>query len=416
MARLKKKVNVKPRVRGTKILGPSFEGWESLTGDAFQKLQRASYEFYYNEVKKEEIAKDFFEWMGQNGYTKDQIAIAKKASGHATTPFVYARILADGCPDYNETFANYWEALPGTSGKVKPISDFLHKQAEEMIRVGSKKVDPVEEEEVAKKVYKPTIQQLMFDKCLSVVSDIDDWLEDFDKKTFKPDGFNVNSHFIKHEISPPHARKIIKMYDGELEELKELIAKPSKNMTEHEKDMYEQLKEGYAHLSPAVIKNKIAALQSIVDACNIIIEKAAAKRKPRTPKARSADKVVKDIKYLEAFNELTLVSINPVDIIGASELWVYNVKTRKLGKYVASVIDPKGAGRAGSGLSVKGTTIQGFDEKTSVQKTLRKPDEKLKEFKAAGKVALRKFLETINSVESGMTGRINADTILLKVQ
>jgi hypothetical protein len=88
------------------------------------------------------------------------------------------------------------------------------------------------------------------------------------------------------------------------------------------------------------------------------------------------------------------------------ELWIYNSKTRKLGKYVASDFNE---------LGVKGTTIINFDETKSVQKTLRKPAEQLKEFKAAGKVQLRKFLEEINAVDTKMNGRINEETILLKV-
>lgn len=416
MAKLKKKANIKPRVRGTKVVGPSFDDWEKLTGQAYSKLQRASYSFYYEEVKREELIKYFFEWMTQNGYTKDQVSIAKKASGQTTTPYIYARMLADGCPDYNETYAKYWESLPGTRGVVNPISKFLHKQAKEMIAVGEKKIDVVEDDKPAKKVYKPSIQQLVFEKCCDIMSDVDEWLDGFNEKTFKPDSFDMNKHFLKHEISQVHARKIVKMYEGELDEYNQLIAKPPKNMSEVEKDLYEQLKEGYAHLSIADIKKKIKALQSIIDACNIVIEKAAAKRKPRTPKARSADKVIKDIKYLESFNDLALVSVNPIEIIGASELWVYNVKTRKIGKYIASNIDPKGTKRPGTGLSVKGTTLQGFDETKSVMKTLRKPEEKLKEFKSSGKVALRKFMDGINSVEAVMNGRINKDTVLLKIQ
>jgi hypothetical protein len=66
-------------------------------------------------------------------------------------------------------------------------------------------------------------------------------------------------------------------------------------------------------------------------------------------------------------------------------------------------------------LGVKGTSITGFDEIKSVQKTLRKPEEQLKEFKAAGKVQLRKFLEDIKAVDIKLNGRINEDTILLKV-
>jgi len=65
-------------------------------------------------------------------------------------------------------------------------------------------------------------------------------------------------------------------------------------------------------------------------------------------------------------------------------------------------------------LNVKGTTIQSFNEDESIQKTLRKPDEKLKEFKEAGKIKIKKFLEDINAVDIKLNGRINPDTILLK--
>jgi hypothetical protein len=66
-------------------------------------------------------------------------------------------------------------------------------------------------------------------------------------------------------------------------------------------------------------------------------------------------------------------------------------------------------------LGIKGTTIIGYDEHKSVQKTIRKPEDKLKEFKSAGKIALRKFLEDINATDTKLNGRINEDIILLKV-
>ena len=121
------------------------------------------------------------------------------------------------------------------------------------------------------------------------------------------------------------------------------------------------------------------------------------------------------MKFNKADDKYSLASIDPTLIVGANELWVFNVKTRKLGKYVASSIDPKGLARDGTGLSVKGTTIIGFNEKESIQKTLRKPEEQLKAFKAAGKVALRKFLEEINTTDTKLNGRCNPDTVLLKV-
>ena len=65
-------------------------------------------------------------------------------------------------------------------------------------------------------------------------------------------------------------------------------------------------------------------------------------------------------------------------------------------------------------LTIKGTTIVGYDEHKSIQKTIRKPDDKLKEFKSAGKILLRKFLDDINATDTKLNGRINEDIILLK--
>jgi len=121
------------------------------------------------------------------------------------------------------------------------------------------------------------------------------------------------------------------------------------------------------------------------------------------------------LKYMKTDDKFKLASISPDQIIGANELWVFNVKTRKLGKYVAKNIDPKGMMREGSGLSVKGTTILGFDEKLSIQKTLRKPVDQIKDFRAAGKVKLRTFIDDIKTTDTKLNGRSNPDTILLKI-
>jgi hypothetical protein len=172
-------------------------------------------------------------------------------------------------------------------------------------------------------------------------------------------------------------------------------------------DADEQLREGYAHRSKKQIRSLIAFLQEVDSACTMLSQEAKVNRKPRAKKAVPAEKIVGKMKYKKSDEALKLVSINPADILHSKELWVYNTKSRKIGKYVASEFNE---------LGVKGTTITGFDEAKSVMKTVRKPEEKLKEFKAAGKVQLRKFLDDINATEARMNGRINEEIILLKVQ
>ena len=165
------------------------------------------------------------------------------------------------------------------------------------------------------------------------------------------------------------------------------------------------VKEAYSNFTKAQLKKLVAYCdQVIVDGMKLAGE-AVKTRKPRKRKAKSADQVVAKLNYAKDFAELKLVSIDPKTIIGATSLWVYNTKTRKLGVYQA--LDAVGLG-------IKGSTIQNFAESKSISKTLRKPNVTLPEVLKGGKVALRNILTNIRAAEKVLTGRINTDTILLR--
>jgi len=169
----------------------------------------------------------------------------------------------------------------------------------------------------------------------------------------------------------------------------------------------EQFVEAYKHYRAADFKRHFAFFDSMQTAIDQYRNVKKATKKARVKRAPNKEKVVSKLKYMKEEKTLKLVSINPVDIIGAQELWCYNTKTRKLYKYVAdSVTGP---------LGIKGTSLTGFNTTTSVGKTLRKPEEKLKEFFKATKVQLRKFLEDIKATETTGNGRISADMILLRI-
>lgn len=129
-------------------------------------------------------------------------------------------------------------------------------------------------------------------------------------------------------------------------------------------------------------------------------------RKPRTKKTKSAIDLIKNLKYQKEEPTLKLMSVNPAEIVGCSQLWTYNTKTKKLTKFDA--VGP-------SGLQVKGTTLTGFDVEKSLSKTLRKPDTAIPSLLGAGRVGLRTFMDQFKTTSSIPTGRINTDTILLRV-
>ena len=422
----KKAPRAAPRVkRGGKLASPSWEGWEDWTGAQIHRHREICRAFYYENFKPADLYQGVFKWMEASGeYTKQQIKQAKaaKASEMSVTAGIVARTLLDGAPDYSDKESAYWESLPGTSGSKKPVTEFLKKRVENAIAKGEGIVEEqVEEEKTKAKVYVPTIQERIRDQSQEMVEDIDEWLEEWisDPKSFDPKSFDFKKHFTKLQPSQAHARKMKTFYDDVLADYDDLERMPTagqlKKMSEHDADMWAQLKEGYAHMKKADIKKFRTAIEELMLALDFIIDQAKATRKPRKAKPKSSDKLVEKLKYAKTDAKYSLASVNPVDIVGANEPWVFNTKTRKLGKYVASNIDPKGMKREGTGLSVKGTTIIGFDEKASIQKTLRKPADQLKEFKGAGKVALRKFLDEIKTTDTKLNGRCNPDTILLKV-
>jgi len=424
-AKKRKVVRGAPRVRrGDKLAAPSWDGWEDWDGQAIHRHREVSRQFYYENYKPADLYPHTWKWMTENGYSKDEIKNAKAAPGHtlSITAAIIAKQLMDGMPDYSDKENEYFESLPGTMGSKKPASEFLKARIAECIEKGKTVVVEKKKEEKEKaNVYVPTIQERLQEQAFKQSEAIDEWLEVYitDPKNFDPKGFDFKKHFTDMGVTQAHARKLKGFYADYLADYDELERMPTagqlKKMGDLEADLWAQLKEGYAHIKKADMKKIRTAIEELMTALDFVIESAKATRKPRKAKPKSATKLVEKLKFCKTDEKYKLASIAPDQIIGASELWVFNIKTRKLGKYIAKNIDPKGMGRAGSGLGVKGTTIIDYDEALSVQKTLRKPDEQLKDFKAAGKVKLRKFLEDIKTTDTKLNGRCNPDTVLLKV-
>jgi hypothetical protein len=253
------------------------------------------------------------------------------------------------------------------------------------------------EAEKPKNVYVPSIQERIKEASGNIIAEIEEAVDEFIADPGKFKGLDAVKLFRKLNVNQAHARHIRAFYEGPLAEYI-MLQQPAREQDE-------DLREGYAHLDKAAIKRGVALFQGIVGACDLITQESKATRKTRSPKPKSADKLVAKMKYCKTDEKYKVASINPVDIIDATEVWVFNVKTRKLGKYVAEDAQQ---------FQVKGTTLQFFNANASVAKTLRKPEQQLADFNKSGKVQLRKFLDDIKGVETKMNGRFNADTVILK--
>ncbi len=369
-------------------LSPKWDGHETWTTDQFYSHFRRSMDWYRIETGSKDLKPKVINWMSQAGYTKDQIKAFKDTKDwrcNGTMGAIAANLLK-GMPIVRADFNN-----------GKNIASWLGERIAEIIEAGKNDCEPEEpvEEQIA--VPQITIQDRLRETSYKMTEELEDAIESFseDPEAFDPKAFKVVNLLRGKQVKAAHARIIRDFYQRQHDEYLELQG-----------GKCDQLKEGYSHLTKAQVKKIIAFYHEILSACDMLMQEAKVNRKPRAKKPTDKAKVVAKMKYLKQDDKLKLVSVNPQDIIGAKELWVFNTKTRKLGKYVTSEF---------AELNVKGTTVTGFDENKSVQKTLRKPEEQLKEFKAAGKVVLRKFLEDIKAVDIKLNGRINEDTILLKV-
>jgi hypothetical protein len=393
MVATKTKVNkhlTEARAKKGRDLSPNWEGCETWTGAQYYRFFVSAMAWYRLESSAKELKPKVIDWMGRNGYTRDQIKAFKATKDNrcnSTMGAIAANLIRGMQPvriDFNQG---------------RSAADWLGAEIAAVIEQG--KNDAQEEAavvEVKSAVPVMNIQDRLREAAKQMTAEIEDALDLFsqDPEAFDLKAFKMLNLLKGKGAKAAHARIIKGFYTRNYDELVEAAGT---------KD--EQLKEGYSHLTKAHLKKITAFYNEILTACDMLAQEAKINKKPRAKKAVPAEKIVGKMKYAKTHEPLKLVSVNPVDIVGAKELWIYNVKTRKIGKYVAAEF---------SELSVKGTSITGFSEMQSVQKTLRKPEDQLKEFKAAGKVALRKFLEDIKAVDIKLNGRINEDTILLKVQ
>lgn len=278
----------------------------------------------------------------------------------------------------------------------EPWAVFIDKEIATLIKEGRALSSVITEEKKVQPKHRPSIQTTLRDQAAAMVGGLDDWIDDFvnDPKKFSMKGRDPLIVLRAKGAKSVHARHIISFYERDLEDLRMALKK---------EDL--QLVEGYSAFSISQLKRFVVLHETIISAANMVIDTVKAARAPRKRKKIDIEKVVSKLKFQKDDSALRVVSINPADIVGAKELWVYNIKTRKLGRYIAE---------DNSELSVRGTTIQNFDTK-SIEKTLRKPKEQLNMFKKSGKVALRKFMDSLSTVDIKLKGRISEHHVLLKV-
>ena len=222
-------------------------------------------------------------------------------------------------------------------------------------------------------------------KANNLISDTEDVLDTFFISNYKNSPVDYFKLLISKEAKPSEVREVIQYYTPLLEELQE----QSDHLTKKQKSNYISFVEKILDDSTSYITN------------NRQVKKLT--RKPRKKKLKSAEQLSSRVKFKISDDKLKLTSVSPANIVGSTSVWLYNTKYKRMTYLVSE-----------TGMSVKGTTITGFDPKKSVCKTIRKPEQKLSELLNMGKVTMLKQFLALKTKGAVAKGRLNPDVLILK--
>lgn len=169
--------------------------------------------------------------------------------------------------------------------------------------------------------------------------------------------------------------------------------------------------------STPVCRKWVKPLQIIVNTLNLIasnrhaVKDGARRARKRLVASTSAErdrqgeKAARQVRVREQ-NTMGIKSVAPENIVGATAVVMYDTRTRHIELYVAT---------AGL-LSMQGKRVTGWDEKVSMSKVLRKPEESLPHWSRASTLT-RLFVlgNSIRGKQHELTGRIGAHHVILKV-
>lgn len=356
---------------------------DAKRGRTHSRLLWEAQDYVHYEIKDATLAKSFIKYCEQQEFNKSDIRmVARMPDAYLVTPGKWAYINLKGAELTEEIHAG------------------LKREYDDLLQKARQRFAADDQQETAPKKTAPviSIQQRMQEQLGDLYGEFELAIDKIISGELKSKEYDAYAKIKSYDVTVKgqHAKMLREYFQTRLNEYQEVAQFQDKD-----------IQEAYGHIPARRRKDILSLLESIITACDTVINTKAAVRKPRKKKAPSVEKMVSRIKFLQSDPTLGLASVPPEKIIGASQVWVYNTKTRKLGVYHAD--DLHGA------LGVKGASIINYDPQTSMQRTVRKPEQVMK---GAGKLArtkIAKLYGEIKTTETKLTGRMNEHTLIVRV-
>jgi len=196
---------------------------------------------------------------------------------------------------------------------------------------------------------------------------------------------NVKTLIKANRVKSREAKKIAEHFQRLLDEVNSVLDETD-----------EDLVEGWSYLNQTKIKRLQGYLEAIVD--EFKVKGTVTRRRKKI----SPDKMVKSVKYLSKDKNYG-ESIDPTNIVNAKAVLLFNTKQKKIAYYESK-----------TGFTVKGTTLQNVT--SGIVKNCGRKD--VKWINLLRKCIVSRIvteINTLSSKEQPLTGRINKDTLILRV-
>jgi len=382
---------------------PDWHGWESWPVEKFYNTRARAIRFYNYYLDNSAYRPMIFDWMKKNGYSKEQIATLRDANANVLPSTVgkLIRCVERGMPSLHPQAAEYFASLPFHD--EPPVAsddiDIVHHEIRRALALVYSTAAPEETPEATVKPVKaagPTPLDRIKERVdKEIISQLENLLDTWAISASGAASINL-SGFLRDSKIPAQGCKVI------VEWLEKKAAEYSAAFNKEDEDYI----EAYSFFPKPELRKIVKTFDSMIaDARNHAKIKNST-RKPRQKKVKDANKQIQNLKYQTHSADYSIDSVSPARIPTSQRLYVFNTKTRALGVYYAT-----GSG----GFEVKGTSIKAFDVDKSFLCTLRKPKDTLTTILSSTPKQLDKFFDSLKTKRRKANGRLNEQTLLLKV-
>jgi hypothetical protein len=379
---------------------PEWNGWETWPTEKFYKTRSRALSFYNYYLDAASLRPMVLDWMKKNGYSKVEIQSIKNAPPYILPSTVgkLIRCMERGMPSIHPDAHEYFSTLPfhETPPIPKDDAETVHHEIAKALSTLKIAIGDNDGVDAKPKVASMSPLDRIKERVnKEVISQLEELLDTWASTASGSQSLNLSSFLRDSKIPAQGCKTILDWLERYLAEFGDALNKEDA-----------QLVEGYAYMAKPDLRKIVKSLEEMISDVKSHAKIKVASRKPRKKKVKDASKQVSRLKYQTHSADYSIDSISPSRIPTSQRLYVFNTKTRALGVYYAN---------GAAGFEVKGTSLKGFDASRSFLCTLRKPKETLNTILSSTPKQLDKYCDGLTTKKKAANGRINEQTIILKV-